>query len=127
MNKEAERFRMDARFFQDVETYMLEGDPQAPPKIFTLPFVAYPQSDWTQERGSYEHARGYVHTSRLVWSFGAMKGREVDAWQREVAVLPATDMISRLLYRGFDGLIVDKRGYTPKRANERIDQIADVL
>lgn len=125
LKKEADRFRADAAFYKEVETHLTTEDPQLGRgrNVFTLPFVAYPESDWTQKLGSYEHARGYIHTDSLVWSFGAMKGREVDAWQREVSVQPASRMLERLVLRGFDGLIVDKRGYTPKRANERIDEI----
>jgi len=125
MKKEADRFRMDQKFFKEVEAHLLADDPQGRTtrRVFTLPFVAYPESDWTQKLGSYEHARGYLHTDRIIWSFGAMKGRESDAWQREVSVLPAPQMLVRLLLRGFDGLIIDKRGYTPKRGNERVDEI----
>lgn len=129
MAKDAARFHQDAAFFRQVEARLLEGqtDPAARPKVFTLPFVAYPESDWTQRLASYEHARGYMHTDRLAWSFGAMKGRETDAWQRAVAAETPPAMITSLVYRGFDGLIVDKRGYTPKRASETVQQITAVL
>lgn len=54
-----------------------------------------------------------------------MKGREVDEWQREVSVLaspafkPAVvPMLLRLVKAGFEGLYLDKRGYTPVLAEE---------
>src|SRR5206468_6032912 len=73
---------------------------------------------------TYEPARGYVHTRTLVWSYGAMKNRDADAWQREVAYeatahdapdagpvpLPH-EFLRRIVVRGFDGLLIDARGF----------------
>ena len=67
--------------------------------------------------GSNDHARGYLHTTRTRWSFGAMKGRDVDRWQREVAAAEVPELLRRLVLRGFDGLLIDARGYaTPPAA-----------
>ncbi len=128
-NKEAERFRADRDFYRKVEAHLTTPRDGLPPgrAVFTLPFVVYPEADFTNKMKGYEHARGYIHTDTLAWSFGAIKGREADAWQREVSVLPARQMIERLVLRGFDGLILDTRGYLPKRGHERKVEIADAL
>jgi hypothetical protein len=44
-----------------------------------------------------------------------MKGREVDEWYRRVYVLPVDQMLERVVKAGFEGLLLDKRGYSPTR------------
>lgn len=100
---EAERYHTDARFFAQVEEMVPDG------MVFTLPFVPYPEhaSRFRNGESVYDPVRGYLHTKRLRWSFGAMKGREVDRWQQQVATAPVPDMLRRIVLRGFEGLFVD--------------------
>ena len=82
----AERFRADAAFYGEVERAMPGGT------VFTLPYVPYPEV-------KYEHVRGYLHTATVRWSFGAVRGRETDLWQREVATREPREMLGRLAGR----------------------------
>jgi hypothetical protein len=53
-------------------------------------------------------------TDTLRWSFGAVKGREVDVWQKDVTALLTRNpehMLERIVARGFDGLLIDGRGF----------------
>jgi hypothetical protein len=79
--------------------------------VFTMPFVPYPETLSVGRLSGYDPVRGYLHTKTVRWSFGAVKGREADQWQREVAGLRSDDLVKRLAVAGFDGLFVDKRGY----------------
>ena len=117
----AERFRADAAFFAEVERTMPGGS------VFTLPFVAYPETFSVGKLSGYDHARGYLHTDSLRWSFGAMEGREADLWQREVSVAPPAAMLPRLVARGFDGLLIDRRGDSPAEADALTDGVSKVL
>ncbi len=117
----AARYREDAAFFARVESAMPGGT------VFTLPFVAYPETLAVGKLSGYDHARGYLHTATVRWSFGAVKGREADQWQREVAILPPEEMLRRLVLRGFDGLFLNRRGYDPAEAGQLLAGVAKVL
>jgi hypothetical protein len=120
--REQARFWADLRFFLAVEERLSAGprnplDPDAPPRVFTLPYVPYPEVPPLHQMDAYEHARGYLHTTGVVFSYGAIKNREADAWQREVALTLAPpaprpdDFLNRVVCAGFDGVVIDKRGY----------------
>ena len=54
--------------------------------------------------------RGYLHTSHLRWSYGAIKGRSGD-WESQLAAKPLGLSVSAAAIAGFAGLYVDPRGY----------------
>lgn len=122
MEEQATRFRADSRFFGEIERMMPPGA-----KIFCLPYVQYPEYPPVHRMPNYEHARGYIHTGTLCWSYGAMKGREADAWQLDVSFKDAEELVHRIVYRGFDGLLIDKRGYpTNNDTNKAYRLINDI-
>jgi hypothetical protein len=112
LRDQARRYRADADFFGRVESRLPPGS-----KVFCLPYSGYPEVPPTYKMAAYEHMRGYVHTGGLCWSFGAMKGREADAWQGEVAAGLRPEriagMLRRVVARGFDGLFIDGHGFPP--------------
>ncbi|MBA4065264.1 MAG: hypothetical protein C0501_16435 [Isosphaera sp.] len=116
IDEHAERFRADARFFSLIEQRMPPGS-----KVFCLPYAGFPEVPEVYRMRAYEHARGYFHTAGLVWSYGAMKEREADAWQREVAAEPPDEMLRRVTAAGFDGLLIDKRGCPPANPASKAD------
>jgi phosphoglycerol transferase len=61
--------------------------------------------------GSYEHFRPYLYSSRLRFSFGSHKGRPREAWQQEVAKMPAEKAIREIASRGFDAIYINRRGF----------------
>jgi hypothetical protein len=109
-DQEAARFQADKQFFEKIEEAYPDGG-----AVFTLPYIPFPENMPLHEMDTYEPARGYVHTRGLKWSYGAMKNREADAWQREVANAAPEEMLQRVVYRGFDGLVIDLRGYAAGR------------
>lgn len=110
LDEQATRFRADAEFFAQIEERMQPGA-----KIFCLPYASYPERGPTYRMATYEHSRGYIHTNTLLWSFGAMKGREVDAWLIDVGhhinMGNVRDRLKRIVAAGFDGVFIDSRGY----------------
>jgi len=113
----AERFRADKMFFKEIEQSMPPGT-----KVFCLPYSPFPESPPVHKMPCYEHARGYIMTDTLCWSYGAMKGREADAWQKDVSdMLPKQPekMLERIVARGFDGLLIDGRGFPAARDADR--------
>lgn len=114
-------------YHQDVEYFRLVEEKLPGGCVFMLPMIPYPESKVVEQLAMYEHVRGYIHTKTLRWSFGAMRGREVDLWQRDVATLPVKDMLDKLVIRGFDGLFIDRRGYKPAEADKLIADVVQVL
>jgi hypothetical protein len=107
------RFAADARYFNEIEATMPDGA-----RVFQLPMMPYPEYPPFWDMANYEPARGYIHTRTMVWSHGAMKGREADIWLRNVAKQPPHELLRRAAARGFDGIALDKRGYfTDKKRN----------
>jgi hypothetical protein len=110
LDEQAHRFQSDSRFFSRIEEIMPAGA-----AIFCMPYISYPESPPLHKLAAYDHVRGYIHTDTLRWSFAAMKGREVDAWINEVSFRGPEELLNRIVYRGFEGLLVDRRGYAPTK------------
>jgi phosphoglycerol transferase len=47
----------------------------------------------------------------LRWSYGTIKGRQGDNWQRTVANMPVDDMLKTLSQAGFEGVYIDTYGF----------------
>jgi len=120
LDEAAQRFRADAAFFREIQNRMPPGA-----MIFNLPYAGFPETPEVYLLRPYENVRGYLHTDGLFWSYGAIKGREVDAWQREVSYSPPDELIRRVVVRGFDGLLIDRRGYPPTKEGNLGTAIAE--
>jgi phosphoglycerol transferase len=59
----------------------------------------------------YDPLRGYLHSHRLRWSYGAMRERPAD-WGRELIDQPLAVALPAIAAAGFDGLYIDRRGYS---------------
>jgi phosphoglycerol transferase len=79
--------------------------------VYQLPYMAYPESAPLFKMTDYDPFRGYVHTTGLRWSYGAIKGRPDAAWQQSTAALPALAMIQQLRLKGFAAVWVQLNGY----------------
>jgi hypothetical protein len=111
----AAEYSSDAVFGRAMDRALPPGS-----EVFALPYVPYPEGYAPRSRGvsppnptlgsSYELMRGYLHTSHLRWSYGAIKGRNGD-WQSQLAPKPLGLSISAAAAAGFAGLYVDPRGY----------------
>ncbi len=93
----------DRNFIRQIESVV-------PPRamIFQLPASTFPEGD------SYEQFKAYLHSNSLRWSFGAMRGRPADLWQKTIATKPATEMIDALATADFRGILIDRRLYNDK-------------
>jgi len=102
----AAEYRSDATFVDELETALPRGT-----MIFQLPVVPFPEHPPVHRMLDYDHARGYLHARHLRWSYGAMKGREGEAWQAWVAAKPIPRLIDTLAAAGFSGLYLNRGGY----------------
>ena len=118
------RYAEDRGFYRQVEETVGGG------AVFQLPFNDYPEGVRLRGFpgvGSYDQARGFLHTTQTRWSYGAMRGRDADQWQRTVSSAPTPEMLRRVVLRGFDGLLVDGRALTPADAAALTDALAVAL
>jgi phosphoglycerol transferase len=107
----ATRWRSDAEITARIEKALPAGS-----MVFTLPYMPFPESPipYPGTMNDYDHMRGYMHSSTLRWSYGAMKGRSTDLWQRAVAGADAAEMIIELRAKGFDGIWLNRDGYADR-------------
>ncbi len=102
----AAEFDADRAFVQSVEGSLPVGA-----AVFQLPYLPYPESGPVGEMYDYAHTRGYLHSERLRWSYGAVKGRPTAEWQKGVSELPTEPMVRAVAAMGFDAIWVDRWGY----------------
>lgn len=104
-------FDNDAAFVQAIESSVPEGS-----MVFQLPYVAFPELGTIEQMTDYQHFRPYLHSRSLRWSFGAMRGRDADAWQRGISNLGTPAMVEALANAGFKGIHLNRSGFPDRGA-----------
>src|SRR5262249_8455003 len=115
-NETKVEYQRDRKFIGQIEAMV-------PPNtmIFQLPVQTFPEGE------SYRHLRGYLHAKSLRWSFGAMRQRRGDQWQKTVAAMSPHEMIDTLIAAGFGGVYIDRLGYADKGVKIESDLSALLL
>ncbi len=116
----ARQYRSDGVFVAQIETRLPRGA-----SVFQLPYVPFPEGYPLSRPGGqvatyatkYEPLRGYLHSSTLRWSYGAMKGRPTD-WSAQLAGQPLSFVVASVAALGFDGLWVDPAGFEAGKAHQ---------
>ena len=93
--------------------------------VYQLPYMAYPENSSVNSLGSYDQARGHLHSSSLNWSFGGIRGREGDWFYRKLALLPISQQTVVIKAMGFSGIYLDRRGYLGSASDKRCALYAD--
>lgn len=83
-------------------------------KHFQLPWEGYPEGTPPGTMDGYAHLAGVIHAPNQTFSGGGLMNTRADAWQRWAASLPVPAMLATLREKGFDGLWLDTRGYSPE-------------
>jgi phosphoglycerol transferase len=78
--------------------------------IFQLPHLPFPSDRPHEKTDSNEHARAYIMSKSLRWSWGTIDGRHQDWAESRVRLAPA-HLASMLVSAGFAGIWVDRLGY----------------
>ena len=97
-------YRADQSWYRSVEGQLAEGA-----SVVQLPHEPFPEPP-LGPRPIYEPAKGYLHTSDLRWSWGAMRGRP-DDWSALYATRPAAELVPAAREAGFEAIVVDKLAY----------------
>jgi len=106
----AASFASDGAFVRAIET-RLGGRGS----IFQLPYMPFPDGGLVNRLTDYDLVRGYLHSTGLRWSFGAMEGRPQD-WQAAIADEPLALQIRGAIAAGFDAAYVDRYAFADSGA-----------
>jgi hypothetical protein len=108
--------RVHARVAQDfgtVEQYVKRLEQLLPPgsAVYQLPFRTYLNDDGIGRMKPYDHARLYLVSHGLRWSYPALSTEQVD-YQERLATLAPTALLQNLKNSGFSAVVIDRYGYT---------------
>jgi phosphoglycerol transferase len=95
-------------------------------ELFQIPVIPFPEHPPVHRMVDYDHLRGYLHSDTLGWSYGGVKGRAAD-WQQRLVGLPLDELAKSVAGVGFDGLWVDRYGYSDPGIIESYLGAADLV
>ena len=99
-------WRSDSRFVSGVEA-RLPGNAA----ILQYPQQSFPEFGQLFKIADYDELKGYIHSDRLRWSYGAIKGRMPDDWVSHTKDLSLEQQLAAAVAAGFRGAVVDTFGY----------------
>ncbi|MBM7866615.1 hypothetical protein GTO89_08660 [Heliobacterium gestii] len=100
-------FLRDAAFVSKIEEVTSDGA-----MVLQLPYMSWPEHGPLNEKmGDYQLYRGYLHSNKLRWTYGAVRGRPEDIWYKEVTDKPLPEMVKSITVAGFSGIYIDRYGY----------------
>jgi phosphoglycerol transferase len=96
----------DGQFVSAIERVLAPGS-----SVFELPYMAFPEVPPINNMQDYDPLRGYIHSTDLIWSYPVMEARPAD-WDSQTVSLPPGTEIDGVIAAGFQGLWIDRQGYT---------------
>lgn len=100
---DAKRFLAERALVHTVEKELQPGD-----MVYQYPYAQYMAPSPYYGMGSQAQTRSYLHSHSLRWSNGASKNSRVDIWHRNLAKLPAEELLNELVIYGFRGVLIDR-------------------
>ena len=82
--------------------------------VFQLPIMEFPEMP-APGVPPYDHFRPYLYSKNLRYSFGSMKGRPREAWQKDLGKGSLEAAVAEIEKRGFHALYINRNGF-PERA-----------
>jgi phosphoglycerol transferase len=95
-------------------------------KILQLPYMSYPEHGQLNAISDYGMFKGYFHSDRLKWTYGAIHGRAAD-WLGYHQALTPGQLAAAAAAAGFGGIYLDRYGYAGSGAAETaaaLEQVA---
>jgi phosphoglycerol transferase len=115
-------FKSDEDFVHAIDSSLPDGA-----MVFQLPYVPFPEHPPVNKMVDYDHLRGYLHSPDLRWSYGTMKNRAGDRWLKQIAALPVDQLVQSLAFAGFNGIYLDRNGYSDGEAAALETQLRGLL
>src|SRR5262249_22536008 len=87
--------------------------------VFCLPVLSFPEAAGAGDlRCCYEQLRGYVHSRRLRWSYGAIRNRYPGVWHERLKDVGPEELLDVLALSGFSGVLIDRHGCPGEQEQE---------
>jgi len=96
----AARFNSDEQLGRYIDASLPPGS-----MIYNLPYAAFPEG-LVMSVGDYDEYRMYLHTHHVRYSYGAMRGRGVSAWEHRL-LSAGTGLAPALRQLGFAAILID--------------------
>jgi phosphoglycerol transferase len=109
------RLREEARVLREF-VGRVEASVPAGSWVYQLPYAMFPPGAQPGQMFDYDHFRPYLYSRSLCWSYGAMHGRDGDAWRQRVAEQPLEEQVKLVSAVGFRGLYLDRAGFEDRAA-----------
>ena len=101
--------RVNKEFIEKLERNLPPGS-----MVFQLPYMLFPGSPPVNNMQDSDHFKAYLLSRTLRWSYGAIKDRPADVWQRRVVTLPVPSMVEELSVAGFRGIYLNRDGFADR-------------
>jgi phosphoglycerol transferase len=98
------------QFVRGLETQLPAGA-----MVFQLPVRSYPDGDRPLPMGPYDHAKMYLASRTLRWSYPALSNQQV-RWQQATTLLSIARLVPELASQGFSAVEIDRDGYADRGA-----------
>ena len=89
----------------------VEEDLPSGAMVLQLPYVPFPENAPVVGMTDYDHFKPYLVSTKIHWSYGAVRGREDAEWLARVSALPSPQLVTTVKDKGFVGVWVDRFGY----------------
>lgn len=89
----------------------IEAQIQQPMNVFQLPVVDFPESPRVGQMSDYEHLRPALYSQKINWTYGSMRGRAENDWQRSLISENLEEMIKALREKKMGGLYINRNGF----------------
>src|SRR5262249_10862163 len=83
---------------------------------YQLPYAMFPSGARPGRMFDYDHFRPYLYARGLRWSYGAIHGREGDAWLQRAAEQPLEEQVKLVSAGGVRGSYLDRAGFADRAA-----------
>ena len=116
--KNASAYASDRDFVAAIERSLPAGA-----AIFQLPYVPFSDHEELMPAGisPYWLFKGYLHSEKLRWTYGAQNGLDDDALLRSLTALPTPRLLPKLITAGFDGIYLYRNAFHDAKAERRLE------
>jgi hypothetical protein len=112
----------DTKFITKIENMLPAGS-----MIYQMPFHRFPGDGQKNKMGDYKLFIGLLHSKKLRWSYGAIRGRYADYWHQKINAIPLEGRIKILSFMDFAGIYIDRRAYDEGSIDALEEFLSDII
>ena len=112
----ARQVEADREFVAQMEAALPAGA-----MVFQLPIMEFPEAP-APGVPPYDHFRPYLYSKQLRFSYGSMKGRPREQWQKDLGTVPFEKAIEQIKERGFAAIYINRNGF-PDKGKQFVDKL----